>query len=232
MPTYLPFYSKGDARTPALISDPVCVLYLPLWKKDAAVFTSEDSYGHKWTRAGATWTPQGFSTDGVDDTIVMTGTPECLAINSGDITVLAWAKPLYINNTNWGILYTNEKTWNKAIYCLGLTKSTGYWSWKMAQDDTTFLYNHVSYCAVQYGQWQMVGFTFRQGGPTYCFFNTVFYLQAAKTGTVISGSNIGIPAPTASNWFKGTIGELAIWKRALSRSEIVSYYNATRGRYE
>ena len=210
---------------PKWIHDPELALYLPLYKRDATGFMSSDHNGHLVTRAGALWTPQGHSFDGVDDVLTV---PHCAVFNLTALTVIATFK---VNSTpsNQTILDKNFETDTMTGYSMRVNDTTGMYF---------YLGDGVNYDTIvvskmiTIGDWYQFAVTFNAGnGDLYRNGISVGSLAmtptsiAANTFDLTIGSRDGSVSP-----FDGVISEIAIYGRALFPQEVLNYYLTARSR--
>ena len=150
--------------------------------------------------------------DGVDD-YVNCGTP---SISVGKITVNAWVK------INTGSLYQHI-----------VDSSSSSWHLAILNDNRPYFYNgstyHTAAPILTVGQGYML--TGVQGTTLDIYINGVLGQSIASnvsvtTNTVNLGRWQGYGRP-----FTGNISQVSIYNRALSPTEILQNYNATKGRF-
>jgi len=228
MSKYLPFYSKGEDGVPALARDPACVFYLPLWKKDGPAFKSDDMYGQPCAKLGPVWSPQGFSFDGVDDWINC-GSHAVLNFTQA-ITVGAWFKNMRVAGTYQRIVNKAYSTSSVSGCCfhLGLSNVNKYrWAASNVFDRISSVACPLDSWVFYVGAWDLA--VARQ------YENAVLFDTYAAAGALRTSAyplSVGNVYTSGGDYpFKGIVGEVFIFNRALSQSEISSLYTATRGRY-
>jgi hypothetical protein len=225
MTTYLPFYSKKEAGAPALASDPACVLYLPLWKKDALINTSDDKYGHIFTRMGPISTPKGWYFDGVDDYGYGPSTP--ILCPAEAITVIVWANQTALNDNavlvfkyscDWSTYFNGWRFYAAKSGTMDFTSSDGTYP--------PLFNSSLPSGAITQGIWNMYA-------ATYDRVKIRYYLNGLPLSSVNYTRAINIYAGAMNlGWgFKGTQGEVLEFTRALSAVEINDYCLATKWRY-
>ncbi len=205
--------------------DPSLVLYLPLYQLDAASFSSRDVYGHLCTRNGALWRTDGHYFDGVDDAL---SCPDHSALNmTGAITIEVWAKPVgdsedygrYICKMNQYYLGQeagDETNVRWELFLPGssvLNSGTGIVRAEM--------FNHIAGTYDRYSQKRAL------------FVDSKEVASDSRSASINTDSNllrIGEVAAGAQN-FRGIIGEIRIYSRALSPVEVQHNYLATKWRY-
>lgn len=203
--------------------DPSCVLYLPLGKKDASSFMSSDAYGHLATVTGALWTPQGRSLDG--DDYINCGNGTALRIFGSSFTILMWVKTSTIVN-NAG-LFVRSGADGAQFVMSSLGKQRAIVTGGFSQNANTVFAD---------GNWHLLTETYDTANS-----NTIsWFLDAIADGssasqTFAAGTTedyyVGTER-TAAVFLTGTIGEVLIYSRALSASEIQNIYLSTRWRYQ
>ena len=229
MSKYLPFYSNGEAGVPALARDPACVFYLPLWKKDGPAFKSDDMYGQPCANLGPVWMPQGFSFDGMDD-YVNCGSHAVLNFTQA-ITVGAWFKNTRLAGTWQRIVNKcyNSTAVSGCCFHLGLSNTNNRYRWSVggAFDRTSSVVCPLDSWVFHVGAWDLA--------VTRQYENARLIDISAAAGVVLTSAyplTIGNAYTTTAAYpFLGIIGEVFVFNRALSQSEISSLYTATRGRY-
>jgi len=221
-------------RLPApegLISDPSLVLYLPLYQLDGASITSKDAYGHLCSVTGSSWRPGGRYFDGVDDDINC-GNDSAFDI-SGNITIVAWyrfknsaasysaicEKRIGAESTNWAMGTNHEGK-------LGCFYSDGTFKEYYAGPDT------------RDGSWYHGAIVL--SGSSGTVLHKIYVegdLKGSSTtpGAMPTNSHavwIGRAGDDFNDYFKGWIGEVLVYSRALTTLEIQYNYLATKWRYQ
>ena len=216
--------------------DPSLVLYLPLWKKDGSSFMSDDAYGHLATVTGATWGSQGRTFDGVDD-LIEANTVTTGGLFGGAHTHIAWAKlTAWANNRN--------------IFNAGKTSATNWFSGIdfLAADKLFYARTRT-----ELGTANNVGslLSYNNDSAFHFFAMTVdadgkitdFSIDGVSQGSATTNTHdlssidkyyVGqLPWTSANiNVWKGNIGEVRIYNRALTPFEIWNIYLATKWRYK
>jgi len=171
--------------------------------------------------------------DGVNDRISKTG-----SINTGqNFTVNAW---IYPTNTTTqraiignGYTYSLRRGWLFAISSYGPAPSTFFLS--IGSDKA---YRVASGNSLSLNTWQYVTATVTSGGGTITLYvNGVppgTYVSSLSTDTILYNGtefNIGMRASNDPRYYLGRIAQTSIYNRALSSSEVLQNYNATRARF-
>ena len=209
------FYPQKDAD---------CQLYLPLYDYDlrgAEAIVSKDQNLHVATVTGALWRPDGHYFDGVDD-VINCGSGASLDLTTA-FTIIVWIK----------------RNGGQANYT-GYVGKNSYRYW-LGQRNTNILNCWVNNSAGLAGasaipdvQWLHVAWTHGSSGDA-------LYVDA---DTSVYGATGDLPDPLSdptnelkigladNNPFKGTVGEVLVYNRALTLAEIQRNYLATKWRYQ
>ncbi len=205
------------------IFDPSLVLYLPLQVIDGSPFMSRDVYGHRCTVTGARWTPVGRSFDGSDD-IINCGNSSIFDITSS-ITLEAWANLSAAAAANeWpGILDKNDS------YSLRINENgTNLYGRFKIDGSARFTYFYTALLE-----------TWHHAVITYCGHYLRLYINGVErtpatsvTGTIdVTTNDVQLGRAAAAYYLNGLIGEVRIYRRALTLLEIQHNYLATKWRY-
>lgn len=209
--------------------DPSLVLYLPLRQLDGASFASRDAYGHLATVTGATWGLQGRTFDGSDDQIAV---PDHDTLDIVDaLTIEAWVKLTDVTDDRQIVAKNNVGNGTLDPYHFRVA-ATGKLAGRVGNGATTNDVNGNT--AVNNGVWRHVVFTHNST-------DLRLYVDGLSDATPVSRAitpitntttlRIGMWA-TVWNKFKGTIGEVRIYNRALTPLEIQQNYLSTKFRYQ
>ncbi len=206
------------------IYDPSLALYLPLYELDGASFASRDAYGHTCTVTGATWRPNGRWFDGIDDGISCGNSSSLNAV--GAITIEAWIQPgvdftstfrQIVDKRNGGVAPT--LLWHNVnhliIYAGGYAAAGGTTSL------TSGIWYHIAGVAIDGTSSNKV---YLNGEDDTASTATASFVT--NTANLVIGEKTG-----GGNFFKGLIGEVRIYNRALTPLEIQHNYLATKWRY-
>ena len=208
------------------IRDPSLVLYLPLYKLDGASFMSKDAYGHLCTVTGALWGITGRTFDGDDKiTILNTGFDPAAT----GFTWMAWANANALDADRSLITFHNPD--HQLRYDSGddffelQLKADGAWNYtkySQANPSTSTWYN-VAGVADLTGSPSASIYVNGIVGDTTASFTTI---DATVTPDVYLGCTTG-----SGRYWKGYIGEVWIYNRALSAAEIQHNHRVTKWRY-
>lgn len=211
-----------------VINDDSLVLWLPLYRSDYSCNTSSfysfDYYKHSCS-ANATWSTLGrvFT----NKQTVNCGTDSVYGITS-EITLLSWVK--FTDFADWRIILSKatSKSGGYKYYIRG--NSGGYILMSLAglsdptcQTASSIITTNVWYC---------IAGTY-DGSATRIYLNGILKKEEPSTGSIATatGDTLSIGSICDGTFTKGTIGEVAIYSRALSEQEISDYYDLTKWRY-
>jgi len=223
-----PFMAIGVDNTTALL--PVSsniVLNAPLWQSDlsGSTFTSIDAYAHSCNVSGATWSSSGRSFDGVDDYISVPDSPS-LDITEA-LSIEVWCYPDSPAST---LVLTSKQ------YLLQLWTGTSKWNARV-RDTTPSNKEVINAGAVSSAHTHLVFAVNGTTGKVSLYQNGVsigsqdyspFTMETNNLAFYLGAFNDGV-AP--SLFWDGLIGEVRIYNRALSASEVLQNYNATKWKY-
>ena len=217
------------------IFDPSLVLYLPLYELDGASFMSKDKHGHLCTATGALWTPRGRSFDGTDDLITLNQTS---VIEPTHITVEIW-----INTPGTGdwqsVLVkfdreTNFPNNNNFGYQMFVAGGASQDKIRWGVGDGSAFYESFSDAAITLNAWQHIVGTYDGAGVAH-FINAIKQADVHSfSGNISHDGNLylGLGEPSLGlQQYSGAIGEVRIYNRALTPSEVQHNYLATKWRY-
>lgn len=204
------------------------VLYAPLWHPELSgtPFLSKDLNAHTCTVTGATWTSLGRSFNGTSD-YVNCGSGASLNLTDA-VTVEAWVKPA-VANAPHTIVFKDDYTDNYALWLRSAVDEQ--FSFRVANTEGSWI-RAGNY---QANVWYHIVGTYNKDGGTNnvkLYVNGVVIGQMTGTGAITTNSdNLLIGYIGSSSWFKGLVGEVRIYNRALSLAEIQHNYNTTKWRY-
>jgi len=207
-----------------------CKLNLPINEGQGSTIHDSSGYGNHGTIYGATWTKGSYgyalSFDGVDD-YVDCGSDSSLDI-SGDITIALW---LYLNQIPSEAAYGfvgHEDYKNWLLYCW---EDDIYFRYINTDDNEQFP-RVVESLSIGL---QHITCIWTDNDTTARFYvNGNYEGKFTGTGSIkstdFSRILIGAVNPT-TRLMNGTIAEALIYDRAWTADEVLSYYNATKGRF-
>lgn len=204
------------------VLDPSLALYLPLHRLDEASFMSKDAYGHLCTVTGALWRPNGRWFDGSDD-LINCGTSPSLDITGG-ITLEVW---VYASTTG-----AFQTIIDKGLeyYCLRLT-SGNFLEFKWLDESSDYHTTAPPFTSY-FNLWTHIVATY-DGSNAVVYLNLTPLTESEGNHTINTtsfGLFLGARYNNA-NPFNGTIGEVRVYRRALTPLEIQRNYLATKWRY-
>jgi len=219
------FFQK-EVEAERYILSTMPVLYAPLWKRDGSIFISDDAYGHKCTVTGALKTLQGRWFDRSDDKIQATSSLFSGTRGSSVKTISFW-------------VYTPSSTGYGNIIA---TRDAGGSNWQLTRDNNTLnltTYNtgdgaqDTTYDFVV-GKWVYLTTIIDGPANTHETFANGIYVGVLSRnfGTDDGGTVLSIGTDNVGGFASGTIGELIIWNRRLTRAEDQQNYLATKWRYQ
>ncbi len=207
--------------------DPACVIDLPLYKLDGDSFMSRDAYGHLCAVTGALWTPRGRSLDGADDRSVVGNNS---ILNPTRITVEVWVNPAAIGGDIHFVNKWSAGDQGYIVSCRGdlapgklnvgiyTTSAREY-----QENGSSIVANQANHLAMTYDGATLLGYV-----------NCIPVVNRAVGGAIAS-SNCDIWIGGAASWPRwttGIIGEVRVYNRALTPTEIQQNYLATKWRYQ
>jgi len=211
------------------ILNPNLVLYLPLWKLDGSSFMSKDAYGHLCTVTGALWQPDGRYFDGTDDDISC-GTNIALA-SAARGTVEFWIKFSTAGTEEW-FLEIRETTFTDYLAMRREAGNTLHI--KIEDGNVTVTTLATVETITDTGFHHIVATQDGTGAKIYldgivCSVTGTNSTYWTAHLTTLSKVFVG----KAANWgvLEGWIGEVRIYNRALTPTEIQNIYLATKWRY-
>ncbi len=188
---------------------------------------SKDVYGHLTTVTGALWTPRGRTFDGVDDRIY---TEASVPFNTENIyTALAWLNPTTSGDP-------------KTFLSFGANSPSGGYL------DEFSLRNLYARCCnyadgwtgsgglVSINTWAHLALIHDGANDNVkIYVNGVLGLDASYSSDLLTTTGVVtlgcLNTVTPGEFFAGTIGEVSVYKRALTSFEIQQNYLKTKWRY-
>ena len=199
-----------------------CVLYLPLWRPSGdmtgSTIYSYDSIRHTCTVTNGTWGTYGRVLSGTGSLIDLGINALLNTVQTGAYTWIFWAKTAAAGQQT----LINYPTYKPRITIEGGIVNRFNW-----YDGTSI--NGTNDMEVDDGKWHFYVITLNN--TTVAFYYDLIAEGGGTSGT-FSGSapDVGIIAGSSAS-FNGTIGEVLIYNRVLSASEIIRLYQQTKWRY-
>ncbi len=184
--------------------------------------------GNNGTVSGATFTnegrfKEGYSFDGDDDRIDITGTNPPL---TGNFTVSAWVYPLQADNAWHSIIGRDSYIDNVWIALKENTNDFSVYLEDVIQTSTTGgnLWTN--------NQWNHIAITYN-GSLVQTYVDGIFKENLPGTYSgVIGSSNVGLNIGDVGAYdMNGSIDEVRIYNRALTPTEIAGLYSGTKSRH-
>ncbi len=209
------------------IRDPSLVLYLPLYKEDGSSFASRDACGHLCTATGAIWTPAGRKFDGVDDVITV---PDHNALDiTAALTIEAWVNLSGFNAYQEVVSKNNAPQGYNDPYLLRIQDDGTVFGriGNGSGDDSIISPAGV----INLDHWYHLVFT--HNADYLCLFANAESIAAPVVRTVTPLSNTTNLSVGKGYYGKinGLIGEVRLYRRALSYLEVQHNYLAAKWRY-
>lgn len=213
-------------------------LWIPLYRYLTTTSAVEDKSGNgnNGTVTGAIATNKGWSFDGVDDHITITSNAGLKF--TGNHTMLVWAKPLNPLATlafESIVSKPSQATW-RPNYEIVL-EDTGHQNARYQTNNGAgnYLLAQSTTNPVQEYQWACFGGSY-DGAFARFYHNGLNLVETAGVVTITTSDDdveVGRSyAAGAFNWyFKGLIGDILIFNRTLSTTDIDTYYQFTRSIY-
>ncbi len=209
-----------------IVFDPGLALYLRLHESDGSSFASKDAAGCLCTVTGAVWSAGGRDFDGLDDYIAAGLVPSYANGYTVDFWVkntLAEIKPLF-----------GDQGGNSNSYGVSVWVSSGK-ARALGSKGTPGVYNFdfSSLSGINDGGWHHVAVTWTgdtQPDGVKLYVNSLLESQATAV-TGITGTNALDIGRDGVTYGASTIGEVRVYRRALTPLEIQRNYLATKWRY-
>jgi len=215
------------------------VLYMPLFayglEHTNDLIEDLSFYGNNGTRYGTVPKDKGWSFDGVDDYILI---PDSASIQDiKPITLVAWVYPKTDGGSDRGIIFFHRGGSVLRIDTPWQTNSLLY----QRQYTTNAVYRVTVANVVEMNKWQCFAATWDGGidaSGIHIYKNAV---EQSYSGSMTPigetyQSDAGMDKmignnPTNTFGWDGLIGELIIYKKVLSQSQLKEIFELTRGRY-
>lgn len=172
----------------------------------------------------------GCGFDGVDDNVVSVDSSSLRLTSQG--TVLVWARTNF-SNGEYEIILT-KGIWDTNNYTMYHSPTNICYEIGYGGSGTTYQTSVIPLSSIPHEQWILLSFSWTTGSYVLGYLNGVF---VAPSGTIASspdttGKDLKIgTGDDGGQAYKGQIGEVLIFNRALSANEIRSYFEKTRSRY-
>jgi hypothetical protein len=169
-------------------------------------------------------------------TIFFDGTNDCASktsINVSYLTIDVWAKwTQFFSDSNGHALVSNSNSATNGYLLYQSTASPYNKIQAFVRGSSINAFQSNS--ALSTGVWYNIGFTYN-GSTNNIYLNGILDNSVTATVGAITASSanfiIGATYTVGSNPFNGNIANVKLYNRALSASEILQNYNATKGRF-
>ncbi len=207
-------------------------LYLPLWKRNGVILTSDDACGHQATVTGSCpWTERGRFFVG-SGTIVINIPDSPYLMPASDFSLVCWFKTSGITAASYAVLVKKLTVATESLFYIDTTTQI----LRFESGDGVHFPEVVSPVAVNDNIWHFaVGVKDRTAGKLYLYLDDYLVQSATDNTTSIANTgNFAIGALTAGNsrQFLGTIGEIILTQRVLVPTEVMTLWNLTKWRYQ
>ena len=189
----------------------------------------------------------GYTSNPIDNTetrsIYFDGTNDYMVVGSLGITygdsksLFAWIKPSTVSSTTAYTRLLNYMPDASNRFILALTAwNTPTNTYKLSgtpnNNISSFLKTSQNY---NINEWKYVGWTFDGSAQNFYVDGVIQSSIADTAGSFsfigVSGLIIGARTDTSATFYKGNIGQASIYNRALTATEILQNYNATKKKY-
>jgi len=225
----------------------------PLIVRDGLVLCLDAANPRSYPKSGTTWSDLKGSNNGTltngptfdadnKGSIVFDGTNDYINFGNGSefsiteqITLICWMKKTdKTSNTGYHHLISRAPTSNIG-YTLATEVNTGYPIFQFSTNGSNQWPNKAAIFPVDVctGDWTMVAASYNSNTSTVLIgVNDSFYTET-ETGTMYnSTANVEIGRRSGvGQYYPANISAAIIYNRALTASEVLQNYNATRGRY-
>ncbi len=206
------------------------MLNLPINEGQGSTAHDSSGYGNHGTIYGATWTKgsygYGLYFDGTDD-YVDCGNDSSLDITD-EITIELWIN----SDTEKSLIIGKGGNYWTAKYTIYYI-SQGAFEFSIYTDETGHSRLGDGVPSVSPNVWHHIVGTYTNGSQKI-YIDGVMTNEKTATGSIeTNSSDIYIAQGYIDEWvyFNGTIDEVRIYDRAWTADEVLSYYNATKGRF-
>lgn len=237
-PEYI--YNTTDGKGSYDFSTNGLVLYLPLFALKDSPFKSVDAYEHTCVVTDALWGPQGRDFNGSTATMIIPDHAALTDIFAGGGTICAWVYPDSDGESNVGRIYSRRGALGGCDLNVKEDNATGVNFAFRASFDVTDGTWDTNTNPILLAAWNFVTVTYNSDSKNNA---PVFYLDTVLKTTITvqgadgdyetdSGENVGIGCSvTGTLSWEGLIGEVWLYNRALTASEVQHNYNTTAWRY-
>jgi len=215
-----------------------CVLYLPLWHPGLSgpVFKSPDPFGHICTVTGSTWETTGRTFDGDDDKIVIPDPPAMRFEYDDPFSFVTWIYPELVSQNMLISKSSSVTPYNGYNIRIGVAKIDAY----IVNHTGNGLYIMVdsSTDSIAINTWYHIAVTYdgsHLAAGCHIYINgsedTNVDTDNLGENTILTTKDIEIGIRGTTKDYKGYMGEIWGYNRALTVGEISHIHQVTRGRY-
>lgn len=209
------------------VFDSSLVLYLPLYELDGASFMSGDAYGHLCTVTGALWRPCGHYFDGTDDRIVVAH-HSAFSFGTGDFSLEIWLRASSSGGAIQRIISKQSSAW----FFFRLVGGAAILSIKDGTNQQTV----TGSSDLKDDIWHHLAVTADRDSSTGLMLSVDGEIDVTDDATGIGSISNTTPLQIArfsggAEYFKGSIGEVRLYRRVLTPLEVKNNYLATKWRY-
>lgn len=177
---------------------------------------------------------QGWQFDGVDDKVTVADSPS-INFGIGNFTMLSWINVLNVVGNNQKAIIQKIESVGGNYYGYGMAVGPALKLVICKETPEILGFNSINF--IDDGTWKMGVISVDRGtNIAYIYINGVLDsssdISAIGDTTVTNSQSLEIGfAMHFTQWFKGQIGNVTIFNRALSAQEIRNIYELTRHRY-
>ena len=217
--------SANASANGTFINDSSLVLNLPLYELLGSSFLSRDAYGHLVTVTGTALTPQGRAFNGTSDLMTIAHDS---TLKPDQYTVEIWLKPDADVSIYRDIITSIQNgDGNLQGYHIRVDQGTGR---VLARSGSGTLNSVVTGNTINDNSWHHVVAVLNTSNLTLYQEGVLVNQTARRPGIYYDSSDPRIGHQYG--WFKGVIGEIRIYNRALTPQEIQKNYLTTKARYQ
>ena len=193
------------------------------------IIRSKDSTGHLGTIVGASWGAQGRTFDGSDDRI---RTPDHASLDLVAWTIIVWFKKVADGAAQTLLAKdTTGSGFNNPYQIRWVGTGAEQEKPQCGVGDGVTQTNVQSVNALSDNTWYCLGFTFAQPTANLYLNGLLDNTATIDLAPLVNSSPVDIGRWHIWEAMTGTVGEVLIYNRVLTLSEIKRYYQATKWRY-
>ena len=211
----------------SIVIDQNLALSLPLRELDGAAFASREAYGHACTVSGAGWRPHGYQFDGVDDRIVVAH-HAIFGFGIGDFSLELWLRAASDGASIQRLISKQAAAWIffrlvGGAPTLSIKDGTNERTVSGTLDLRDGVWHHL---VVSVTRSSSQGLVLSVDG------DVTATADATGVGSLSNTTDLQIGRFSGgAEYFKGDIGEVRVYGRALNSLEVQHNYMAGKWRY-